>query len=233
MFSSLVSDKNIELRTGGTHQHQGRISRVEADVLQRTARFVHRDRRFAIRILDGWRDGFLAVRIGDLVRVTEHQSLTIGQAYRHQRVTWLIFTDGGYGSAGRNRQIDALEFGATVDIEEQCLAFIGDPHGHLVLLFQGDHQRLAGVLHPGRRDRVPGRQAGTLEQGRNDVGEEEEDQGDGCQHCQAADEDVPAGEAILERANAALALQLRRIEINPLGGLVVMLELARSFIRTP
>ncbi|MNY15899.1 hypothetical protein D3C86_1491370 [compost metagenome] len=134
-------------------------------------------------------------------------------------MTWLVFPDGGHGSAGRNRQIDALEFGATVDIEEQCLALVGNPHRHLVLLFQGDHQRLAGVLHPGWRDGVLGRQAGTLEQGRNDIGEEEEDQCDGCQHRQAADEDVPASEAILERADAALALQLRRIEVNSLGGI--------------
>jgi hypothetical protein len=55
--------------------------------------------------------------------------------------------------------------------------------------------------------------------GRDDVGKEEEDQRDGTQHGQAAHKDVPAGQAILERANAALALQLRRIEINALGGI--------------
>jgi hypothetical protein len=62
------------------------------------------------------------------------------------------------------------------------------------------------------------RQAGTLEQGRDDVGEEEKDQGDRAENGEAAHEDVPACQAILERANAALALQLRRIEINSLGG---------------
>ncbi|MNG34212.1 hypothetical protein D3C84_1206460 [compost metagenome] len=61
-------------------------------------------------------------------------------------------------------------------------------------------------MHPGWRDGVPGRQAGTLEQGRDDVGKEEEDQGDRAQNSEAANEDVPAGQAIFERANAALAL---------------------------
>ncbi|MNS73028.1 hypothetical protein D3C72_1064560 [compost metagenome] len=211
--------QNIELRTGGTDQHQGRIGGVEADVFQRAAGFVQCNRSFAIRIFDGWRDGFLAVRVADFVGVTEHQCLTVGQAHGHQRMTWLVFTDGDHGCAGRNRQIDALEFGATVDIEEQCLALVGNPHRHLVLLFERDHQWLAGVLHPGWGDRIFRRQAGTLEQGRNDIGEEEEDQCDGCQHRQAADEDVPASEAILERADAALALQLRRIEVNSLGGI--------------
>ncbi|MNR41869.1 hypothetical protein D3C85_1603150 [compost metagenome] len=50
----------------------------------------------------------------------------------------LVFADGGYVSAGRNRQIDALEFSATVDIKEQRLALVGNPHGDLVLFFEGD-----------------------------------------------------------------------------------------------
>ena len=53
--------------------------------------------------------------------------------------------------------------------------------------------------------------------GSDDVGEEEEDQRDRAENGEAAHEDVPAGQAILERANAALALQLRRIEVNSLG----------------
>ncbi|MNQ76482.1 hypothetical protein D3C85_913250 [compost metagenome] len=198
--------QNIELRTGGADQHQGRIVGVETDMLKRTAGFVQGDWRFAIRVLDGRGDGFLAFRVADFIGVTEYQCLTVGQTHRHQRVAWLVFTDGGHGGAGRNRQIDALEFGATVDVEEQCLALVGNPHRHLVLLFQGDHQRLAGVLHPGWRNSVLGGQTGTLEQGRDNVGKEEEDQCDGCQHRQAADKDVPAGEAILERADATLAL---------------------------
>ncbi|MCY1366091.1 hypothetical protein D9M69_529700 [compost metagenome] len=74
-------------------------------------------------------------------------------------------------------------------------------------------------MHPGWRDGVLGRQAGTLEQGRNDVGKEEENQGDRAENSEAAHEDVPASQAIFERANAALALQLRRIEVNSLGGI--------------
>ncbi|CAI8783630.1 NAD-specific glutamate dehydrogenase [Pseudomonas sp. IT-P44] len=211
--------QNIELRTGGTDQHQGRIGGVEADVLQRTARLVQRNRGFAVRIFDGRRDGLLAVRVTDFIGVTEHQRLTIGEAHRHQWMARLVFADGGHGSAGRNRQIDALEFGATVDVEKQCLPFVGNPHGDLVLFFQGDHQRLAGVLHPGGRDGFLGGQVGTLEQGQDDVGKEEEDQRDRAENGKAANEDVPAGQAIFERADAALALQLRRIEINSLGGI--------------
>ncbi|MNE09166.1 hypothetical protein D3C80_1018350 [compost metagenome] len=211
--------QNIELRTGGADQHQGRIIGVEADVFQRTAGFVDRDWRFAVRVLDGRGDGFLAFRVADFIGVTEHQGLTVGQTYGHQRVTWLVFTDGGHGGAGRDRQIDALQFSATVDIEEQRLALVGNAHGYLILLFERDHQWLASVLHPGRGNGLFRGQVGTLEQRRNNIGEEEEDQGDGCQHRQAADEDVPTGEAIFERANAALALQLRRIEVNSLGGI--------------
>ena len=209
--------QHIELRTGRAHQHQGRISGIEADVLQRTAAFVQRDRRVAVRILDSRADGFLAVGVADFIGVTEHQCLTVGQAYGHERMTWLVFTNGGHGCACRQRQIDATQFSTTVDIEEQRLALVGNAHGHLILLFERNHQRLAGVLHPGRGDGIIHGQIGTLEQRRDDIGEEEKDQGDGYQHREAANEDVPAGEAILERANAALALQLRRIEVNALG----------------
>ncbi|MCY1175585.1 hypothetical protein D9M73_158280 [compost metagenome] len=148
--------------------------------------------------------------------MTEHQGLTVGQTYGHQRVTWLVFTDGGHGGAGRNRQIDALEFGATVDVEEQCLALVGNPHRHLVLLFQGDHQRLAGVLHPGWRNSLLGGQFGALEQGHDHIGQEEEDQGDGAEHGETANRHVPVCQAVLECAHAPLALQRRRIEIQSL-----------------
>ncbi|URM29051.1 hypothetical protein LLY42_05375 [Pseudomonas frederiksbergensis] len=88
-------------------------------------------------------------------------------------------------------------------------------------------------MHPGGRDGVFGGQVGTLEQRRDDVTEEEKDQSDRAENGEAADKDVPAGQAIFQRTNTALALQLRRIEVNSLGGFVVMVELARSFIRTP
>ncbi|MNX85154.1 hypothetical protein D3C86_1169830 [compost metagenome] len=209
--------QHIELRTGRTDQHQRRVGGVQADMLQRAAGFVQRDRRLAIRILDGRADGFLAIGVADFIGVTEHQRLTVGQTHGHQWMARLVFTNRGHGCAGRHWQIDALQFSATVDIKEQCLAFVGNAHGHLILLFERNHQWLAGVLHPGRGDRVFRGEVGTLKQRRDHVGEEEKDQGNGCQHRETANEDVPAGEAILERTNAALALQLRRIEVNALG----------------
>ncbi len=209
--------QHIELRAGGADQHQRRVGGIEADMLQRAAAFVQRDRCFAIGIFDGRADGFLAIGVADFIGMTEHQRLTVGQPHGHQRMTRLVFANRCHGSARRQRQIDTPQFSATVEIEEQRLALVGYTHGHLILLFERDHQRLARVLHPGRGDRVFRGQVGTLKQRRYNVSEEEEDQGDGRQHRQAADEDVPTGEAILERADAALALQLRRIEINALG----------------
>ena len=188
-------------------------------MLQRPARFVKCDRRFAIRVFDGWRDSLLAVRVRHFIRVAEYQGLAIGKAYRDQGGTRLIFANGGDLAARWNRQIDALELCATVDIKEQRLPLVGNPHGDLILFFQGDHQRLAGILHPGGRDRVLDVQVGSLEQRGNNVGEKEENQRDRAENGEAANEDVPTRQTVFKRANTALALQLRRIEINSLGGI--------------
>jgi hypothetical protein len=57
------------------------------------------------------------------------------------------------------RQVDALEFSAGVDIEEQRLALVGNPHGHLVLLFQEIISGLpASCIQAGVR-RPPGQRA--------------------------------------------------------------------------
>ena len=128
-----------------------------------------------------------------------------------------------------------LDFAAGLGIEEQRLALIGNAHAHEVLLLEGDHQRLAGILlQPRRLQRFLAGQLGALEQRQDHVGQVEEDQGDGCQHGKPANQYIPAGQAILQRTQAALALQLGRIEVNPHGGeFWVMVELARSFMRTP
>ncbi|MNG30500.1 hypothetical protein D3C84_1161260 [compost metagenome] len=97
--------------------------------------------------------------------MTEYQSLAVGQADRHQWAAGLVFANGSHAGASRNRQVDAAQFGTAVEVVEQRLALVGNPHGHLVLFFDGDHQRFAGVLHPGRGNRVLGRQVRALEQG--------------------------------------------------------------------
>ncbi len=210
--------QHVQVRTGRTCHHQRGVGDVQRDVFQRATGVIQHDRRFAVRVFDGRADGLLAVRVGHLVGVAEHQGLAIGQTEDHQRAARLVFTNRHDADAGRQRQVDALEFGAGAHVEEQRLAFVGNPHGDLVLFFQRDHQRLARVLYPRRCQRGFLGQRGALEQGRDHVGQEEEDQGDSAEDGKAADQHVPTGQAILERANAALALQLRRIEVNTLGG---------------
>ncbi|MNO79092.1 hypothetical protein D3C76_702520 [compost metagenome] len=213
----LAERQHVQLRTGGTGQDQRRISGVQADVFKRPTLLVQRDSRFAIGVHDGRVDGLLAVGVSDLVSVTEHQRLAVGQADRYQGVARLVFGDGRHLRSRRDRQADTTQLGTVLDIEKQGLARIGNPHADLVLLFERDHQGLAGVLHPGRRNSLLGGQFGALEQGHDHIGQEEEDQGDRGQHGQAAHQYIPAGQAILQRTNTALALQLRRIEVNSLG----------------
>ena len=185
-------------------------------MLDRTALRVEGERGLPVGVIDAGLDGLLVVWVGDLVAVVEHQRLPVGQAQHHGGAAWLAATDGGHAGAGRQRQVHALEFVTTLRIEEQHAALVGNTHAHQVLFFEGDHQRLAGVLlQPGRGQRLLAGQLGTLEQGQHHVGEVEEDQRDRSEHGQAADQHVPAGQAVLEGAQAPLALQLGRIEINP------------------
>jgi hypothetical protein len=127
-----------------------------------------------------------AVRVRHFIGVAEHQGLAVGQAQDHQRAAGLVFTNGGDCHARRQRQVNALEFGTRVNVEEQRLALVGNPHGDLVLLLHGDHQGLAGVLHPGRRQGVFLGQRGTVEQRGNHIAKEEEDQGNGTEDGEAA-----------------------------------------------
>ncbi|CDF93887.1 hypothetical protein BN844_4271 [Pseudomonas sp. SHC52] len=209
--------QHLQLGAAGASDQQGRIGGVEADMLQRRALLVQGDRRFAVRVFDRRTDGLFAVRVADLIGVTEYQGLAIGQTDGYQRAARLVFANGRHAGTGRHRQVDASQLGTAVDVVEQRLALVGNPHGDLILFFDGDHQRLAGVLHPGRCNAVFGRQVRALEQRQHHVGQEKEDQGDGSQDGKATDQDVPAGQAVLQRTDTALALQLRRIEINALG----------------
>ena len=58
---------------------------------------------------------------------------------------------------------------------------------------------------------------GALEQRVNHIAQEEENQGNCAEHSKPADKYIPAGQVIFKRADTALALQFRRIEINALG----------------
>ncbi|MNW02069.1 hypothetical protein D3C71_1978000 [compost metagenome] len=82
------------MSTGRTGQQQGVAVDVDADVVQRTPLLVEHERLLAVRVVDARGDGFLVVRVGDLVGVLENQRLAIGQAQHHQRAARLVSTDG-------------------------------------------------------------------------------------------------------------------------------------------
>ncbi|MNR08961.1 hypothetical protein D3C85_1251410 [compost metagenome] len=154
--------------------------------------------------------------------MAERQRLTVGQAQHHQRDTRLIGATRGHLGTCRHWQVNAFELGTALGVEEQRLALVGNPHPHQVLLFQGNHQRFAGILtQPGRLQRFLAGQRGALEQRHDHVGQVEEDQGNCRQHGKPAHQYIPAGQAVLERTHAPLALQFGRIEVNPHGGRIL------------
>ncbi|MNZ50613.1 hypothetical protein D3C78_684040 [compost metagenome] len=205
------------LAAAGAGQHQAFVAGGQRHVLQRAALGVQNDGRFAVGVLDVRRDGLLVVRVGDLVGVLEHQHLAVGQAKGNQRMTRLVLGDRHHMAPRRQLEGLAAQFIATLEAEEHHLTIGGDAHAYLVLLLDAQQQRGFGSFQPGRRQRLTGFQLGATEQRQHHVGEVEEDQGDRCQHGKAADQHVPAGQAILERTHAALALQRRRVEVDPLG----------------
>jgi hypothetical protein len=93
-------------------------------VLQRSTLFVQSDRRLTEWVGDGRCDGLLTVWISDQVIVLEHHCLAVGQAQHHQRTARLVLTDRRDAAASRNRQGNALEFGAISRTEKQGLTFI-------------------------------------------------------------------------------------------------------------
>ena len=190
---------------------------TDVDVLQRATLRVELQRRLAVRELQLRGDGFLAVRIGRLVNVAEHQRLTIGQAGNNQGTARLALLQRRDLHASGQRQADTLELSGGFHGEEQCLALGRNAQADLVLLFHGKEQRLTAVLQPGWILRRLGLQFGALKQRQHDISQEEENQGNGRQHGKAADEHIPAGQAVFQRAHTALALQFRRIEVNARG----------------
>ncbi|MCY1421248.1 hypothetical protein D9M71_368970 [compost metagenome] len=209
---------HVQLAAGGTGQHQGFVIDVQRHVLQRAALGVEDNGRFAVGEADQGFDGLPVVRVGDVVAVLEDQRLAVGQAQYHQRAARLVLADGCHTGAGRQRQPLALEQAAVSGREELHFALVGDAHAHHVLFFQGQQQRLAGVLlQPGRALGLLRRQLGALEQRQHHIGQVEEDQGDGAKNGKTADQHVPAGQAVHQRPHPALTLQRRRIEVDADG----------------
>lgn len=206
-----------QLLVDGASQQQAVVAGIDAHMLQRAALQIETDRGLAVGEGDLRGDGLLVVRVGDLVGVLEHQHLSVGQAQGDRRAARLVLGDRADLAARRKRQSDTLQFDTGLGVEEENLALAADAHGHLVLLLDAEQQGHLRLLHPGRSQRFAGLQVGAAEQGEHDVGQVEEDQGDRRQHGQAADQHVPAGQAVLEGTDAALALQGWRIEVNPLG----------------
>ncbi|MCY1354085.1 hypothetical protein D9M69_404460 [compost metagenome] len=201
----------------GSGQHQAVVTGSQGDVLQRAALAVQLDGRLAVGVVDLRGDGLVAVRVGDLVAVLEHQRLAVGQAEGDQRLARLVLGDGDHMAAFRQPDGLAAQFVAGLQAEEQHFAIGGDAHRHLVLLLDAQQQRRLGGLQPGRSQRIADVQLGATEQRQHHVGEVEEDQGDGRQYGEPAHQHVPAGQTVLERTHASLALQDRRIEIDTLG----------------
>ena len=145
----------------------------------------------------------------------QHQGLAIVQT-EHQPagagVSWPTETmrlPSGSGRLARQQRTVA-------QAEETRLAVLAQTQGDLVLLFDGQQQRLARIGQPGRLLSLAGLQLGALEHRQHDLRQIEEDQGDGAQHGQAADGNVPARQVVFQRAYAPLALQCRRVEVQPL-----------------
>ena len=213
----LEQRQHMQLIAAGAGQHQAVFMHAQIHVFQRAALGINLQRRNAVGELQLRGDGFLTVRIGRLVSVAQNQGLAVGQAHGHQRAARLALLQRSHLGAGRQRQAAALEFGTGFHGEEQRFALGGNAQTDLVLLFHRQQQRLTAVLQPGRALGRFGTQFGALEQWHNHIGQVEEDQGNGRQHGEAADEHIPAGQVVFQRAQTALALQFRRIEINPRG----------------
>ncbi|MNY18003.1 hypothetical protein D3C86_1513540 [compost metagenome] len=146
----------------------------------------------------------------------QHQHLAIGQAQRHPTAARLVLGDRDDLAASRQGHVDAVQRSAALQVEELHLAAAVEAHGYLVLLLDGQQQRLLLLRQPGRLLRVVRLERSAAEQRNDHAGQVEEDQGDGAEHGETANRHVPVCQAVLECAHAPLALQRRRIEIQSL-----------------
>jgi hypothetical protein len=117
-------------------------------------------------------------------------------------------------AASRQRQLLGAQQLAGLDLEELHLTTDVQAHRDLILLLHRQHQRRLRLGQPRGALRRTDFQVGTLEHGCDHLGQIEEDQRDGHQYGEPADGDKPAGQAILEPANAPLASQGGGIEVQ-------------------
>ena len=143
------------------------------------------------------------------------QGAAIVKADHEAAAAGSVFTQRDDAPAFRQRQARLAEQRARVHIHELHLATGLQAHGDLVLLLDGQQQGRLALGQPARALFLRGAQFGALEDRQHHVGQVEKDQGNGAEYRQAADGDVPAGQTILEGAHAPLALEGRRIEIQP------------------
>ncbi|MNF67714.1 hypothetical protein D3C84_495360 [compost metagenome] len=209
--------QHMQIAAGGGGQQQAAAVQADADVIQRAALLVETDRGFAERVVDPRRNGFHVVRVTDRVGMLEHQHLAVGQPQGHPVAARLIEAHGSHLGIGRQRQGYRAQQGHALGIEKLHLATLIEAHGHLVLFFHRHQQGFAGIRQPGWLHRLARIELSPLEHRQDDVGQVEEDQGDGAQHRQAANGNTPAGQVILERTHAPLAQQGRGVEVQPQG----------------
>ncbi|MNJ51233.1 hypothetical protein D3C77_465310 [compost metagenome] len=210
-----LQPQGMQLAAGGGGEQQVRAVDADADLLQRTPLRVELDRLLAEGVHQRGGDGFAVVGVAERVGMLDDQRLAIAQAKDEAAAAGRVLANRDDPAVGRQGHGVAAQQGAAVQRKELYLAVRAQAQRHLVLLFHGQQQGRRLLGQPGRSHGLFGLQIGALEHGQHDLRQVEEDQGDGAQHCQAANGDVPAGQTVLESADAPLALEGWSIEIQP------------------
>ena len=207
--------QGAQLATGDRRQLQAGAIDADGQFFQGAALGVQRNGLGAERVDQLGTDGLHAAGVAETVFVLRDQGAAIVKADHEAAAAGGVFTQRDDAPAFRQRQARFAEQRTRVHIHELHLATGVQTHGDLVLFLDGQQQGRLTLGQPARALFLRGAQFGALEDRQHHVGQVEEDQGDRTQHRQATDGDVPAGQAILEGAHAPLALEGRRIEVQP------------------
>ncbi len=207
---------SVQCRAGSAGNEQRLAVQADGCLIDRPTLGVELQRLLTEGISEFGGDGLLIVWVGDLVVVLEHQRLAVIQAQHQPACAWRVLPHRDDTATGWQRQRLARQQCTVAQPEEAHLPVGTQAHCDLVLLLHRQQQRLAGIGQPGRLLRRAAFQLGALEHWQYDLRQVEEDQGNGDQHRQTADGHVPACQVIFQRADAALALQRRRVEVQPL-----------------
>jgi hypothetical protein len=210
-----LQTQSMQFIARGSGQQQARSIQADTYLLQRTTLGVQLDRLRAVGVNQLGGDGFLIVGVTERVGVFDDQRLAIAQAQDKAAAAGRVFAQGDNLAVGRQGYGFAAQDVAAGHREKLCLSVCTQAQSHLVLLFDGQQQGRRLLRQPGRLHGLFGLQVGALEHGQDDLSQVEEDQGNGAQHSQAANGDVPAGQTVLESAYAPLALEGRSVEIQP------------------